>query len=280
VARRRKTSRRRTPAARRLTAGLAVLAVAALGATAWLVHRPAAPERAVAGCSATADGVTVELAPSQARNATTLAAVAARDGLPSHAVTVALATVLQESGLENLSYGDRDSLGLFQQRPSQGWGTPAQVRDPAYAARTFYRRLVKVPGWQRLPVTVAAQRVQRSAFPDAYAAWEPTARVLARALTGQAPGGFTCSALPAATQPRDLARDAARELGSASLLGPRPARTGWTTAAWVVARSGQARVDTVSFAGRTWTSSSGRWTVLGPPAEGLAVHVAPARAVA
>ncbi|WP_219419845.1 hypothetical protein [Pseudonocardia nigra] len=88
---------------------------------------------------------------------------------------MALATALQESGLRNLDYGDRDSLGLFQQRPSQGWGSPAEVQDPRYAATQFYDRLVDVPGWTEMPLWQAAQTVQRSAFPTAYAKWEQTA---------------------------------------------------------------------------------------------------------
>jgi hypothetical protein len=82
---------------------------------------------------------------------------------------IALATAIQESGLRNLPYGDRDSLGVFQQRSSQGWGTPAQILDPTYAASRFYRALLAVPGWQSLPLTVAANAVQRSAYPRAYA---------------------------------------------------------------------------------------------------------------
>ena len=81
----------------------------------------------------------------------------------------ALAAAFQESGLHNLSHGDRDSLGLFQQRPSQGWGTPSQIMDPGYAAGAFYHRLAQVTGWQTTSVTDAAQQVQRSAAPDAYA---------------------------------------------------------------------------------------------------------------
>jgi hypothetical protein len=95
--------------------------------------------------------------------------------VPERGQWVALATALQESGLRNLDYGDRDSLGLFQQRPSQGWGSPAQVRDPRYAATQFYERLVEVPGWAEMPLWKAAQTVQRSAFPLAYAKWEQLA---------------------------------------------------------------------------------------------------------
>ncbi|GGK36669.1 hypothetical protein GCM10010124_31640 [Pilimelia terevasa] len=94
-------------------------------------------------------------------------------------------TAMQESGLRNLPGGDRDSVGLFQQRPSQGWGTVAQLRDPAYAATKFYQRLAKVPGWERMSVTDAAQAVQRSAYPNAYAKHEPAAiRLLTAIGTG------------------------------------------------------------------------------------------------
>lgn len=144
-------------------------------------------------CRATVDGYTVALSPEQARHAATIAAVAIERGLPARAVTIALATAYQESDIYNIDYGDRDSLGLFQQRPSQGWGTPEQVQDPVYAAGAFYDALVGVPDYRELEVTVAAQEVQRSAFPDAYADHEADARVLASALTGHSPAAFSCA---------------------------------------------------------------------------------------
>src|SRR3954447_5296916 len=104
----------------------------------------------------------------QIANARTIARVAYDRGLPERAVVIALATAMQESRLRNLDYGDRDSLGLFQQRPSQGWGTPEQVRDPVYAAGKFYDHLVQIPNWQTDPLTVVSQAVQRSAYPLAY----------------------------------------------------------------------------------------------------------------
>ncbi|AEA28647.1 C40 family peptidase [Pseudonocardia benzenivorans] len=122
-----------------------------------------------------------DLSDEQRNNAQTIIGVAKDMGAPPRAWLVALATAMQESGLRNINYGDRDSLGLFQQRPSQGWGSPAQVTDPVYSTRTFLTHLLQVPGWDTLPVTVAAQTVQRSAFPDAYAKWEG----LAAALVGQ-----------------------------------------------------------------------------------------------
>ena len=114
--------------------------------------------------------------------------------MPERAITIALATALQESALRNLDHGDRDSLGLFQQRPSKGWGSAAQIRDPVYSAREFYAHLAKVPGYSRLPLTEAAQRVQRSGFPQAYAKHEPDATLLAAALTGRSAASLTCTA--------------------------------------------------------------------------------------
>src|SRR5437764_14754406 len=113
-------------------------------------------------------------------------------GLPHHAVTIAIATVLQESKMRNLPYGDRDSLGLFQQRPSQGWGDPAQLLTPSFAVEAFYRHLVKIDGWQRMPVAEAAQNVQHSADGSGYEAWVEEARAIARALTGEVTGEFSC----------------------------------------------------------------------------------------
>jgi cell wall-associated NlpC family hydrolase len=123
-----------------------------------------------------------ELSEEQRRNAATIIGVAQDLGAPPRAWLVALATAMQESTLRNINYGDRDSLGLFQQRPSQGWGSPAQVTNPVYSTRIFIQRLLAVPGWTDLPVTVAAQTVQRSAFPDAYAKWEGLAADLVRQL--------------------------------------------------------------------------------------------------
>ncbi|MGW6280621.1 hypothetical protein [Kribbella sp. NPDC055071] len=147
-------------------------------------------------CEATVGGQTVVLDLEQAESAAIIAGVAVRRGLPARAATIALATAYQESGMRNLQHGDRDSLGLFQQRPSQGWGTVSQVRDPHYAAGKFYDALVKVKNYQKLAITVAADAVQHSAFPNAYADHEADARVLASALTGQAQSVFACTVNP------------------------------------------------------------------------------------
>ncbi|MGP3775469.1 C40 family peptidase [Streptomyces sp. SDT5-1] len=126
--------------------------------------------------------------------------------VPSRGQAVALATALQESGLRNLAYGDRDSLGLFQQRPSKGWGSAEQVRDPAHAATKFYESLLKVPGWQSMTIAQAAQAVQQSGFPGAYAKWEPLATALQKALA--APQSATAgSGTHAGTGPEDQSVD-------------------------------------------------------------------------
>ena len=113
------------------------------------------------------------LSTGQAGIAATIAGVASSPGLPVRAVTIAYATALQESDLENLPYGDRDSVGVFQQRPSQGWGTRAELLNPVYATTRFFAALAAIPGYQQLPVYQAAQDVQRSADGSAY---EPVRR--------------------------------------------------------------------------------------------------------
>jgi hypothetical protein len=124
----------------------------------------------------------------QLRNSAAIVEVGQRLGVAPYGWTIALATAMQESGLRNLTWGDRDSLGLFQQRPSQGWGSAAQILDPVYAAGRFYRGLLDVPGWRDMPLTAAAQAVQRSAFPFAYARHEQLAATLVQRLTHEDPG--------------------------------------------------------------------------------------------
>jgi LysM repeat protein len=131
-------------------------------------------------------GVVTALSTEMATNARIIIQVGRELGVPNYGIVIALATAAQESHLRNLDYGDRDSVGLFQQRPSSGWGTVSQIRDPRYSARAFYggpssttpgatTGLLDVAGWQRMSLTDAAQAVQISAFPEAYAKWEVSA---------------------------------------------------------------------------------------------------------
>jgi hypothetical protein len=160
------------------------------------------------GCTAEVDGRVVELSLEQAENASLITAISIQRGLPARAASIAMATAYQESKLVNIDYGDRDSLGLFQQRPSQGWGTQKEILDPVFSTNAFYDALVKVPGYRELEVTEAAQAVQRSAYPDAYAEHEADARVLASALTGNHRAAFWCTTDGDADEASDRLDDA------------------------------------------------------------------------
>ncbi|RBY95968.1 hypothetical protein DQ237_12630 [Blastococcus sp. TF02-8] len=178
---------RKAPARRRRSGGAQglarwwpalVVATALFAAVGWGTVRLDIP---AAGTCTVPDG-SVTVTAEQARNAATIAEVARDRGLPDRAVVIALATAQQESRLRNLDHGDRDSLGLFQQRPSQGWGSDQQVQDPVHAAGQFYDRLVTIPGWEAGRLTEMAQAVQRSGFPELYQQWEPMAQQLTAAL--------------------------------------------------------------------------------------------------
>jgi hypothetical protein len=166
-----------------------VVAAAVLVGVAWDSENTGSPP--VAGnCTITGSPFTVTA--EQVANARTIAQVARDRGLPDRAVVIALATAQQESRLRNLDYGDRDSLGLFQQRPSAGWGTAEQVQDPVYAANKFYDHLLAIPGWDTGRLTDVAQAVQRSGFPEAYEQWGDLAEKLAAALESEGPGTLAC----------------------------------------------------------------------------------------
>lgn len=229
-----------------------------------------------ASCRAVAGSAVYLLDPEQAANATTIAAVGKRLGLPDHAVTVALAAAFQESKLHNVSHGDRDSLGLFQQRPSQGWGTPSQIMVPSYAAGAFYHRLAAVSGWQTASVTDAAQQVQHSAAPDAYAQWEAEARVLAQAMTGEVPAGVSCHFSPVAGARLDpsTAQAMTLELGPPTIGSVIPVARGWTVAGWLVGHARQYGIASVSFQGQRWTPTAGTWQP--DPSADAAVRISPA----
>ncbi|MFD3563502.1 C40 family peptidase [Streptomyces sp. NPDC058686] len=129
----------------------------------------------------------LDLPAEQIPNAQTIVATGISLDVPEKGQIIAIATAMQESRLRNLNSGDRDSLGLFQQRPSQGWGTAQQIRDPVYASERFYKALLKVDGWQQMKVTQAAQAVQKSGYPDAYAQWEDLATALQKAIAATFP---------------------------------------------------------------------------------------------
>ncbi|MFG1921582.1 hypothetical protein [Cryptosporangium sp. NPDC048952] len=230
-------------------------------------------------CRSYASNDVVRLAPDQLTHAATIVAAAVRRDLPERAAAIALATALQESKLRNLDAGDRDSVGLFQQRPSQGWGTPEELSDPRYAAGEFYDHLVRVRGWQKMRLTDAAQAVQRSAHPELYQKWESDATTLAAALLGDEAGAVTCqlrrppdmSGQQASTALiAELAADLGKLSVNPSVEGDTPVLTvavgggaksqlGWQSAHWFVAKAHEFGVRRVAFDGDVWTADSGKW---------------------
>jgi hypothetical protein len=143
-------------------------------------------------CQATVFGDTATIDIEQSENASLIGGVVAQRRLVPRALSIALATAFQESKIRNLDYGDRDSLGLFQQRPSMGWGTEEQIMDPIYSTHTFLDAMVLVPGWADMDIGDVAQEVQRSGFPDAYDQHVARARVLASALSGETTAAWSC----------------------------------------------------------------------------------------
>jgi hypothetical protein len=255
--------------------------IAGLAYGAYAVYQRFSQVLAVPGCQAGTGNNAVALDFGQAADAATVAGVAVREGLPNRALTVAYATAFQESKLENLTYGDRDSVGIFQQRPSEGWGSTAQLEDPAYAAQAFFGALVKVPSYSTIPVYAAAQAVQKSADGYAYQQYAQTGALLAADYI-TAPHAVTCWYNPAqqassqGVSTKLNLHGAAEELdhvfgapgqgqdpaltgvtrirsGSADLIATAPG-AGWAVANWLVTNAVSYGITRVSYAGYQWTA--------------------------
>ncbi len=203
-------------------------------------------------------------APDQASNSAAITAIAVQRGLPPRAASIAIATAMQESKVRNVRFGDRDSLGLFQQRPSQGWGTAEQILDPEYSTNKFYDVLLEVDGYAGMDIAEAAQAVQRSADGSAYAQHEAKARATASVLSGQTHAGIGC-ALEEPEQPGDteavaalLAKDFGLEGG---VEGPALTVTvdgedlAWAIGSWAVARATDTGVVQVTVGDHRWDRS-------------------------
>jgi hypothetical protein len=213
-------------------------------------------------CTITAAGMTETFDPEQTGNAALIAAVATKRDLPPRAATIALTTAIQESKIRNLRYGDRDSLGLFQQRPSQGWGTEEEILDPIHATNAFLDALVRFKGYETADITKIAQRVQKSGYPEAYRDHEGEGRILASTLTGHSPAGLVCRLDPAKTHaaPAAVAADLQKQMGVRTAtpgdgvltVKAADARTAWAVAHWAVARAEQYGATSVTIGERTW----------------------------
>jgi hypothetical protein len=248
-------------------AALAALVVIVLCGVIYLALRPTAPPR-VTACAAGPGAQELELTPGQAGIAATIAGVATERALPARAVAIAYATALQESKLSNLHYGDLDSVGVFQQRPSQGWGSARQIENPVYATERFFDALVRVPEYLNLPIDVAAQDVQHSADGSAYEQYAGVGTTLAAAFTGADPHAVWCTysdppgqtSLAAAGQSMTAAfgltarRDGP---GGAMVVPVSAAAQGWAVAAWLVSHAASYGIDSVRYLGYQWLGFSG-----------------------
>jgi hypothetical protein len=241
----------------------------------YIALRHSVPVLEPSSCSVAAPGQSVSLNVGQAGIAATIAGVAQRDVMPRRAVTVAYATALQESKLTNLTSGDLDSVGVFQQRPSQGWGPRKQLEDPVYATTKFFDALGRIPDYRGIPVYRAAQAVQRSADGYAYNQYAPVAARLSKAFTGGVPHAVWCWYPSGVGQARLSAAgaDLAHAFGpqqtwqyddpAVAVRAPAPAG-GWAVAAWLVSHASAYGIRHISYQGYQWTTRHGTsgWTAV------------------
>jgi hypothetical protein len=241
------------------------------------------------GCLVRGSKFDIPLSTGQAAIAATIAGVAEHRAMPARAVTIAYATALQESDLENLPYGDRDSVGVFQQRPSQGWGTKQQILNPVYATTRFFAALAQVPNYRRLLVYQAAQDVQRSADGLAYSQYSIQGAAMASGFAGWLARAVYCWYGSGIS---DHARLTAADRDLATTFGPLPVsrsmdpvmtvkvpnhEAGWSVASWLVTHASSYGISTVRFASFQWTAAQGQhgWIKYRPsrrrPAPKLAV---------
>ncbi|GAA1120499.1 hypothetical protein [Nocardiopsis metallicus] len=229
-------------------------------------------ERPDPGCRLGLTDGRYEMEIAQAVNAGTVGGVAFSRDLPEHAVTVAYATVWQESTFYNVDYGDRDSLGLFQQRPSQEWGEPDEILDPVFASRAFYDRLVEVDNWEERPVYEAAQAVQRSAEGFAYDQHEGLSARMAEVFTGRSGPAVTCwfeeevldSMRAGDADVAGAQEEMARVFGTDPAELPvdpdqadRTGDLGWAMALWAVVHAEEYGITSVTYEDQRWEASEG-----------------------
>jgi hypothetical protein len=232
------------------------------------------PAVGVSGCVVHGGQFPVTLDTGQAGIAATIAGVAAHRSMPVRAVTIAYATALQESKLQDLSYGDLDSVGVFQQRPSEGWGPRRKLLDPVYASTRFFAALAAIPHYQHLRVYQAAQAVQRSADGSAYDQYAPQGAAMAGGFSGHQPHDVWCwypggiSRHPklsaAGTQlRRTFGQLPVSHAGDpVALVRVHGTDMGWAVAAWLVSHASRFGIRHVSYQGYEWIAAHGRkgWT--------------------
>ena len=244
------------PGPRRTLVSLALVAAAAAGGVLgaqWLGSALRDPV-----CEFRAADREQTMSPEQSANASTMSLMSVQRGLPPRAASIAIATAIQESKLQNLTYGDADSLGLFQQRPSQGWGTEEEILDPVYASGRFYDALFQVEDWQNKPINDVAQTVQRSAYPEAYADHEWEGRVMASALTGESTAAVGCqlddpdSGGDAVALAQELTELGVAATADGSTVTVQAGDSAWAVAGWATTHAEQRQITRVTTDGRSW----------------------------
>lgn len=257
-----------------IVAAAVVVAVVGVVLGGWALLRTARSALAYDHCTVGS----YEIDPDQAATASTMvgAVTSYQPALPERAAVLVLAAGLQESKLRNLAPGDgdRDSVGVLQQRPSQDWGKidggpnsiadrTKRLSDVFFATTTFLDHLVRVPKWQTISLAEAVQAVQISADGSAYAQHEPEAKALADALQGHQPAAITCTfgkptkvAAPA-TVATQLSTDLPVNRPTTSATSIQVRGAGWQTAAWLVANADRLGIEDVAFDGKRWTRSDG-----------------------
>lgn len=251
-----------------------LVVVGALGFGAWKGYEWLVTRMIPNACYLQVEGAEepLRLTNEQARNASIIVAESYNRGLSEQAAVIALATAWQESGLRNLNYGDRDSLGLFQQRPSYDWGTKEQILDPWYSSGRFYEELVKFDDWESTDINDIAQKVQRSGHPEAYRKHETNARALAGAFRGSREGTFTCinrdatgtdhGALDkvASTVPGVSLQDNGSEL----VMTANNAGAAWSVTQLALANTSELGVEKVVVGGNEWKQGEQAWKGVQP----------------
>ena len=260
----------------RAVAFAAAVAVAASVAL-YLGFRHAAPllHSTGSGCQARSEGQVIPLAASQAGIAATIAGVAQQRALPGRAVTVAYATAWQETKLQNLPYGDRDSVGIFQQRPSEGWGPRRLLLQPVYAAGKFFAALAAVPRYRQIAVYKAAQAVQHSADGTAYEQYTYTSAVMSRAFSGRQPHAVWCwygAGISGRARLTAAAAELRRTFGPVpvtaaavtsagrpvlTISAARP-RDAWAEAGWLVSHAPKYGIRQIRYRELQWSAATGQ----------------------
>ena len=201
----------------------------------------------------------------QAEVASVIVGVVLKRELPERAAVLTIGAALQESKLRNIppGQGDRDSVGVLQQRPSQGWGTAEEISDVHYATGRFLDAVVRVPNWQEDSLATVVQTVQLSADGSAYARHEAQAQAIADALYGDVPAGVTCrfdrpdrSATPTAVAGA-LARDLPVSKPTVAARTVTVPGAAWASAAWLVCNADRLGIESVRHAGKRWSYSGG-----------------------